>query len=413
MASGIIGVAIIGAGPYGLSLAACLKDKGVPFRIFGQPMQFWRDMPRGMFLKSFAFATNIYTRDRRLGFVEYSRERGLETFEPCAIADFAHYGVWVQQRLLPEIEPVEVSRLSRSGDVFELELADARKVLAKRVVVAAGVAHFAHMPAVLAALPRHLASHTSQHRDYGAFAGKDVAIVGAGQSALEAARLLLEAGARPQLLARGPRVAFSSRMPPRRSWWQSVRRPQSALGPGLKNWLLERFPLALHFAPDRWRLTFVASHLGPEGAWWLRDGIIGRVPILTSTTVAAACPIGERVELRLAGGDGKERSIVCDHVIAGTGFKVDLDRLPFLAAELHRSIRRLERGPALDRRFQSSVPGLHFVGFASSPSFGPLFRFVAGAAFTSRTLARALAKSRTARSPQALPLPAESAGALR
>ena len=117
-------VAIVGAGPYGLSLATHLKAEGVPFRIFGRPMQFWCDLPAGMFLKSLAFATNVYTPDGRLGFVDYSRERGLETVEPCAMADFARYGVWAQRWLVPEVEEVDVVHLSRSGATFELVLSD-------------------------------------------------------------------------------------------------------------------------------------------------------------------------------------------------------------------------------------------------------------------------------------------------
>src|SRR5262245_5722925 len=108
MASGVVDVAIVGAGPYGLSLGAHLKDKGIAFRIFGQPMQAWQNMPRGMFLKSLGFATNVFTPYRNLGFVSYCEERGLESFEPCSIADFARYGVWVQEQLLPEVERVDV-----------------------------------------------------------------------------------------------------------------------------------------------------------------------------------------------------------------------------------------------------------------------------------------------------------------
>jgi hypothetical protein len=188
-------------------------------------------------------------------------------------------------------------------------------------------------------------------------------------------------------------------MPPHRSWWQRLRRPQSGLGPGLKNWVLETFPPLLHCIPDRWRLPFVKSHLGPKGAWWLRDKIVGQVPISARTTVVGACPLGERLQLRLRAGDGSERLLVCDHLIAGTGFVVDIDRLTFVDADLQRNIRRLEKGPALDRRFQSSVPGLYFVGFASSLSFGPLFRFVAGARFTARAVSHALGRQVAAPSP--------------
>jgi hypothetical protein len=396
----IVKVAIVGAGPYGLSLAAYLRDSGVSFRIFGKPMQTWREMPRGMFLKSFCFATSVYTPDGDDDFVSYSRERGLESFEPCSIADFARYGVWVQQRRLPQLEEVNVANISRKGGLFEIALANGKACWAECVVVAAGVVHFAQMPRELAGLPHELASHTSQHSEYDSFAGKDVCVIGGGQSAFEAARLLGEAGARPQLLVRSPEVSFSSKMPPHRSLWERIRRPQSVLGPGLKNWVLETFPLFMHYVPDRWRVPFVKTHLGPQGAWWLRDQVEKKVPIITSCSILDAAPADGRLALNVRVGGGPERQIVCDHAIAATGYEVDLDKLRFIDAELRRSIHRIQSGPVLNSRFESSVPGLYFVGLASSLSFGPLFRFVAGAAPTSRILAREFSRRKASPSVQ-------------
>lgn len=377
-------------------------------------MQTWQDMPRGMFLKSLGFATNVYTPDGRMGFVSYSRERGLETSEPCAIADFARYGIWVQQWLLPELEPANVTGLARVGSEFELTLENGESLRAHRVVIAVGVNHFARMPNELAHLPRRLASHTSHHSDYAPFAGKDVCIIGAGQSAFEAARLLLDAGARPQLLVREAEISFSEKMPAHRSLWQRIRRPQSGLGPGLKNWVLENIPLFVHFMPDSWRLAFVKTHLGPQGAWWLRERIEGHVPILSNAVVAAAAHNGERVSLRVHRKGEEPRTIVCDHVVAATGYEVDVDGLEFIDPGLRREIDRIEQAPRLDHRFQSSVPGLYFVGFMSSPCFGPLFRFVAGAAYTSRALGRVLARGSSARAEtQALSLPAQGSRVTR
>jgi hypothetical protein len=392
MRYGVVDVAIVGAGPYGLSLGAHLKGKGVAFRIFGQPMQAWHDMPRGMFLKSLGFATNVFTPDRRLSFVSYCQERGLESVEPCSIADFARYGVWVQEQLLPELERVDVRCVSRAEDAFTLTLSDGSALRARQVVVAVGIKHFARTPRELATLPIELASHTSHHRDYDAFVGKDVCVIGGGQSALEAARLLLEAGARPKIIIRDASIGFSDKMSPNRGWWERLRRPQSGLGPGLKNWVLETLPLFVHFVPDRWRVPFVKTHLGPHGAWWVRGLIEGKVPVLTRSTILEAVPNGGGVALRLRTGDGARRTLACDHVIAGTGYEIDIDRLDFMDAELRLSIRRVERGPILDHCFQSSVSGLYFVGPASTLSFGPLFRFVTGAAYTSRALSTALAR---------------------
>src|SRR5882672_7489182 len=53
-------VAIVGAGPYGLSIAAHLRSTDVTFRIFRRPMQTWREhMPNGMLLKADGFASNL------------------------------------------------------------------------------------------------------------------------------------------------------------------------------------------------------------------------------------------------------------------------------------------------------------------------------------------------------------------
>jgi hypothetical protein len=403
MAIGTTEVAIVGAGPYGLSLAAHLEDKGVTFRILGRPMQTWWNMPRGMFLKSLGFATNVYTADGRLDFVGYCQQRGLESNEPCAIVDFARYGIWAQKQLVPELEETDVTHVARTADGFELTSSNGSVLRCRQVVIAVGITHFARMPDQLAELPPRFASHTSQHTDYRPFADKDVIVVGGGQSAFEAARLLLQAGARPQLLVRAPQIGFSSKMPPQRGWWERVRRPQSGLGPGLKNWVLENLPLLVHFMPDRWRLPFVKSHLGPNGAWWLRDRIVGKVPVLTNCVILDARLRAGRLSLDVS-ESGSRRRILCDHVIAGTGYEVDIDRLAFLDADLRGSIRRIERGPALDFRFQSSVPGLYFIGPASSLSFGPLFRFVAGAAYSSRSLSRELARRRERTDAVALPV---------
>jgi thioredoxin reductase len=399
MRSDVTEVAIIGAGPYGLSLAAHLRAAGVRFRIFGRPMQTWRTMPAGMFLKSFGFATTIYTPDGSDDFVTYSRERNLEESEPCSIADFASYGVWAQKRRVPELEEVDVAEVARDGENFVVTLSDGESFRANRLVVAVGVTHFASSPVELRDLPRELASHTSDHSSYDAFAGKDVCVVGGGQSAFEAARVLVAAGARPRLLVRAREVDFSEKMSEHRSLWERLRRPQSVLGPGLKNWVLENFPLLMHFVPDRWRVPFVKSHLGPQGAWWLRHHVVGKVPISTDCAIVAAAPRDGRLALRVRSGEGSEQEIVADHVVAATGYVVDVDRLRFLSADIRQEVRRIERGPALNMRFQSSVPGLYFIGFASSLSFGPLFRFVAGADYTSRALTRAFRSQARAAAP--------------
>src|SRR5262245_30882159 len=122
-----IAVAIIGAGPYGLSIAAHLAARKVEHRIFGRPMQFWSEIADAggeRYLKSYCFGTNISIPEPGSTFADYSGPRGLETFEPCAIADFAEYGHWFQQRNVSWVEPVDVARLRRHEGGYELILAD-------------------------------------------------------------------------------------------------------------------------------------------------------------------------------------------------------------------------------------------------------------------------------------------------
>lgn len=386
-----IPVAIIGAGPYGLSLAAHLEAREVEFRIFGSPMQTWKRMHPGMGLKSPDFGTNIYTPRPGYTFIEYCAANGLSTAEPLEIARFAQYGLWAQQQLVPQVEDVPVAHVGQSPDGFELALGTGERFHARRLVVAVGLTYFARVPDELAAVPRELASHTSHHSDLSRFRGQDVAVLGAGQSALEAAALLHENGARVQLLVRGPGAYFANPPSPSRSLYQRLTYPKTVLGPGRLNWVLEHFPTAVRYLPEDQRVRLTRKHLGPWGAWWLKHRVIGKVPVQARCRVVKATPMGSRLALRLRDADGSERDLVVDHVICGTGYEADVDKIPFLDRELATRIRRVVRAPALSRNFESSIPGLHFVGQAASFSFGPLVRFVAGAAYAAPALSRRLA----------------------
>jgi thioredoxin reductase len=404
-------VSIVGAGPYGLSLAAQLQHRGVAFRIFGEPMRFWQMLGSGRYLKSYGFATNIYGPGCHT-FETYCHERSLEASEPCAIEDFARYGIWVQQQRVPNLEPVDIVHVAtqKGGPEpgFVLTTARGETFRSRRLIVAVGLRYFGFLPPELSALPRQLVTHTSVLDDFSVWKDKDVCILGAGQSALESAALLREAGARPTLFARAEAIHFGGRTPIEgRPLRQRLRAPQSVLGPGLKNWALENFPTLLHRAPNAVRVPFTRSHLGPSGAWWVRDRVEGKLPIHVGASLAGARQVGARLALtfRVAGG---ERAFEFDHVVAGTGYTIDVDRLGFLDAELRDRLRRVDRAPALDLDFQTSVPGLYVVGPASAPSFGPLFRFVAGAAYCAPALALHLtgrtASTRSARLSRALRL---------
>ena len=390
-----VSVAIIGAGPYGLSLAAHLTARNVEHRIFGHPMRFWSRIAEAggeRYLKSYCFGTNISAPTPGYTFADYNGPRGLETFEPCSMANFTAYGRWFQQSLVPRVEDVDVERLDRQRGGFGLTLADGSRCDADNVVIATGLSGFAGLPPLLRSLPAGRVAHTSDITSFAAFKGRDVAVIGAGQSALEAAALLFEAGARPQLMVREDEILWQTRVSRERSLWRQVRSPIAGLGTGPKAWTLTHFPGAMHNLPDAWRTSFTRSHLPAEGAWWLRNRVENRFPIHLGATVVTAVEAGSRAALKLRlAKDGSERELLVDHVVAGTGFDIDVERLAFIDGKLRGEIARLERSPRLNASFQSSVPGLHFIGSTSAMSFGPLFRFVVGADYSAQVLSACLA----------------------
>ena len=272
-------------------------------------MHFWSQTAAAggeRFLKSYCFGTNISAPIPGFTFADYSRPRGLETFEPCSIADFAAYGLWFQKKNVAWVEPVEVEQISKMADRFAVTLTNGERISAAQVVLATGLTCCAYMPPVLASLPPGLATHTSAITAFSSFSGKRVAVIGAGQSALEAAALLHEAGAQPQLLIRKAKILWNRRILQNRGLWQRLRSPISGLGTGPKAWALTYFPDAVHCLPAAWRTRFVKNHLPAEGAWWLRHRVENLFPVHFGTTVLEARAVGCGVVLRLGALDGRE-----------------------------------------------------------------------------------------------------------
>ncbi len=387
-------VVIIGAGPYGLSIAAHLRGLGVPFRIFGTAMHSWRHcMPAGMCLKSDGFASNLYDPDRSLTLAAYSaglRLRYQDVGYPIPLETFIQYGLEFQRRLVPTLEETEVSRLARTSDGFELRTTDGQALSAKRVVLAVGITHFGYVPPPLSDLGPDQVTHSSQHSNPGTFRGRSVAVIGAGASAVDLAALMHEAGVDVQLVARRNAILFHSPPVEPRPWLQRVLNPRSGLGLGWRSRLCTDAPLLFHALPLRLRLRAVRNHLGPAPGWFVREKVVGRVPTHLGAELAQVVVRDNRVHLTCRRkGDG-EFTLVVDHVIAATGYRVDLRRLRFLDEKLRQDLRTVDNTPVLKTNFEASVPGLYMVGLASANSFGPLTRFAYGAGFTARRLSRSL-----------------------
>ena len=405
-------VVIIGSGPYGLSLAAHLRARRVSFRIFGPALKFWREMPDGVNLKSLGFATNIFVPEKGHTYPEWCRERGLEDFEPCTMRTFAEYARGMQLRFVPELEEVLVTNVKKAGERFDVTLATGRQVSARSVVVCTGLTHLANRPDVLTGLPPTLARHSSEISDYSQFRGKTVAVIGGGSSAIEAGALVREAGGTAEVFVRGKEAEFNGRSLRKRPILQRFREPLTVLGSGRRHYVLQHFPLLVHFLPKHRRIEIDATYLGASSPWWIKDRVVGKVPIHVLSEVVSAETSGDRLRVRVRGEDQSMREMEFDHLIAGTGYKFEVARLAFLDQGLRRIIGCTKGAPSLDVNFQSSVKGLYFIGPLSAMSFGPLFRFVAGAKFTVRSLSRHLAW-RFARPKTAPAIPAGVSPAMR
>jgi thioredoxin reductase len=381
-------VAIIGAGPYGLSLAAHLQVRGIEFRIFGSPLRAWRSqMPKGMFLKSEGFASNLYDPHDQFTLERFCADNNLPYAHhngPVSLDTFTAYGVAFQQRMVAELEDELVTALKRVADGFHLTLGNGETVAARRVVVAVGLSDFRHVPAEFAGLPPELFSHSAEHHDLSGFKGRDVSVIGGGSSALDVVALLRTSGAHARLVARRPALKWN--MPVKAHPWKRWY-PASGLGGGWRNAFFERAPMVFRYLPQETRMDIVRRWLGPAGGWPARP-YVEQGPVLLGQVLRGAEYRDGRVKLRLLGRDGKETVVTTEHVIAATGYKVDLRRLGFLDKDIQTKLRMAEHTPILSPNFESSVPDLYFVGLAAANTFGPVMRFLLGARYTSRRLTR-------------------------
>lgn len=391
-----VDVTVIGAGPYGLSLAAHLSAAGASYRHLGVPMRLWREaMPEGMFLKSQGFASNLSDPEGRHSLEAFCRatRRPYKSYgHPVSLETFVSYGQWFQAELDLKVEEVLVTGVVRRADGFELMLADGEQFVSRRVVVAIGVEHFAYLPHPLSDLPASACTHSSAHTDLAAFRGKEVVVVGAGQSALESAALLHENGATVQVLARRPAIAWNGRpLDPDRPLLRRLREPEAGLGSGWSTWFYSNHPDLFRRLPQNTRVHRARTALGPAGACWLRERVAGQFPVRTGHTVTSATALGEKVRLKVAAAGTAGQEVTADHVIAATGYRTNLARLGFLPDAMLSSLRTAGGSAAVGGDYQSSIPGLYFIGPSVAPSMGPVMRFVFGSRHAATTVGRQLA----------------------
>lgn len=368
-------VVVVGAGPYGLSTAAHLMGKGLNVAIFGKPLKLWREhMPKGMFLRSHWWATNLSDPQKKYGFEQFFQASEYDKCYPVPIEAFNDYGMWFQKQAVPAVDTTYVSTVERKDGQFLLTLEDGRTVVAPAVVMAIGLYYYANRPAEYDHLPAELATHSFEHGDFSRFAGKTVAMLGGGQSAIEYSALLHEIGASVHLITRRPIHWLGPDTDDKRSLMDQLRAPRAGIAPGWKNWALEYMPYLFHRLPQERKDRYTSSHYNAAGSDWLRDRVIGKVELHEGRRVEKAQAVDNGLELTLS----DNKALTVDHLMLATGYQVDINRLSMLSPALLKEIQQDQGSPMLNTWFESSVPGLYFVGLSSLRSFGPLYRFVVG-----------------------------------
>ncbi|NOU73447.1 SidA/IucD/PvdA family monooxygenase [Paenibacillus sp. LMG 31458] len=357
---------IIGAGPYGISLAAHAIANNLSYRILGYPMDFWKNqMPQNMFIRTPHDFCSFSDAQDELTIHRFAKETGVELVTPLPRPIFVDYAMWFAKEAGVEFTPELVTTLSKDGEDYLIETETGQSFQAKNVIIATGVEHYKYMPDLFQSLPAHLVSHTSGYTSFQAFADKNVAVVGSGQSAWEAAALLHIAGSNVELLYRRESANYAG---------------SSADEIQLRNLGDVFYQLPQDEKQEEW------GQSPGSVAHFLRPYVEGKVPETSGITIVGAEQTSDD-KIKLILSDGTLR--VVDHVISASGFRINLERVPFFPQELLTSIVRendFSQFPKLDESFESSIPGLYFAGPLSSHSHGPTFRFILGLKKASQTI---------------------------
>jgi len=354
-------------------------------------MNFWANkMPTGMLLRSPRPASNIADPESVFTLSDFEAAHRIQSRAPIPLNTFVEYGLWFQRRLLPELDRREVVRVEAVDGGFVSTLDDRSRIRSRRVVIAAGIGPFKNIPDVFKPLPSSQLTHCYSGFDVCGFSGRKVIVIGAGQSALESAALLQEAGAKVEIIAAINALRWIG-MHPRLHKLGPISHmlySRHDVGPaGISRLvgapkLVNKIPMPLR---DKIRIRAVR----PAGSNWL-PARLENVTIKTGLSVTEAKSVGSQAHLKL--NDGTVST--ADHVLLGTGYSVDISRFNFLAPQLLQHVKILDGYPALRSGFQSSVSGLHFIGATAARSFGPLFYFVTGSEFTSRELVKEILRYR-------------------
>jgi thioredoxin reductase len=355
---------VIGAGPYGLSTAALAEERGVDTLVVGRPMGFWREnMPAGMFLRSGSQwhidAGGVHTLEAYLE----ERSTSREEVDPIPIRVFLDYCDWFRRVKGVDVCEDLVDDLALCDMGFDATLRNGEHVVARAVVCAPGIRHYAHAPDWAQAVPAERAAHTCDLVRFDDVAGSRVLIVGGRQSAYEWAALIREHGAaRVDIVHRHDVPRFD-----RISWqfvdvhvertinvhgyWRNLAAPeQEAIARWF--WAAGRLTLEHWLTP---RLDWAGLHRWP------------------GTEVVEVARSDSELHVALSNSE----RLAVDRLVFASGYRADLTRVPYLAKVVGQ-IEQANGFPVLDEAFATNLAGLYIVGFSSIQDFGPFFGFVRG-----------------------------------
>lgn len=369
---------ILGAGPFGLALAAYAQAHDVRHRVVGVGMGFWRDnMPEGMLLRSTCDWSldplDLHTIDAYLD----RAGKVCRDVEPLSRGFYLDYAAWFQQEKAIESTDVTVQALVREGSEFVAVTGDGSRIRCRAVVLAIGFGYFAHVPAELAPMfPRERSGHTCDFVDFRELKGRRVLIIGGRQSAFEWTALIREAGADAvHVCYRHDTPSFTTA-----DWsWVNALVDRISVDPGWyrrlsadeKNQINRRFWEEGRLKLEPWlapRIDHPRVHLHPH------------------TNVAGTNPEASGMEVTLDNGD----VFAVDHTVFATGYRVDLSRVPFLSNGLLPGLRVQDGFPELDTRFQTSVPGLYMTSLAATRDFGSFLGFTVSVRAQARVIGEAV-----------------------
>ncbi|MBN8582883.1 MAG: NAD(P)-binding domain-containing protein [Anaerolineae bacterium] len=371
---------IIGAGPFGLSLAAYAKSLGVDFLVAGKPMEFWKkNMPDGMFLRSASDwsldPTNRFSIMNYLGVLGKTPK----DVEPLSLEFYLQYAQWFQAETEIDTIPEYVTRLDQDKNGFLATLENGKTIEAKNVAVAIGMGYFKNYPAALTdILPTGRYEHTCDAVQLSEYKGRRVLILGGRQSAFEWAALLNDGGAAEvHVVHRHESPKFDE------ADWSWV----PPLVDGMVN-----APVWFRGLPQEEKDAIVKRMWG-EGRLKVEPWLEKRVmkPNTSIHQKAGLVSCNERpdsaLDVKLDNGD----TFVVDDVILATGYKVELERLPFLKnGNVFDKIEVKNGFPVLDPHFQTTAKGLYFTSMPAGQDFGPFFGFTVSVRASAKIIGNAL-----------------------